>query len=62
MIGQLRKELGDLVKSEVELTDANESLRSRVLVFGVISVAVMAISTYMQVRYLKNFFRHKKII
>ena len=62
MILQLRKELGTLVASEVALSDQNESIKSRVLVFGVISIIVMGVSTFLQVKYLKNFFRYKKII
>ena len=46
----------------MQLTDSSDSIRMRILVFGFISVAIMGISTYLQVRYLKNFFRHKKII
>ena len=62
MVTQLRQELSSLVASEVKLSDANDSIKSRVFVFGVISVIVMGISTFLQVKYLKNFFRHKKII
>ena len=62
MVTQLRQELSSLVASEVKLSDANDSIKSRVFVFGVISIIVMGISTFLQVKYLKNFFRHKKII
>ena len=62
MIGRLRREMGDLVASEVELDAQNTRIRSRVFVFGVISVLIMGLSTYLQVNYLKNFFRLKKII
>ena len=62
MIAHLRTEMGALVASEVQLSKQNESIRSRVFIFGIISVLVMAMSTFMQVRYLKTFFRHKKII
>ena len=62
MIEDLRTELSSLVKHEVKLSEKNESIKSRVMVFGTISVIIMAISTFMQVKYLKNFFRHKKII
>ena len=62
MVSQLRQELSALVASEVKLSDANDSIKSRVFVFGIISILVMAISTFLQVKYLKNFFRHKKII
>ena len=47
MIGRLRREMGDLVASEMELDVQNSSIRSRVLVFGVISVVIMALSTYL---------------
>lgn len=62
MVTQLRSELSALVASEVKLSDQNDSIKSRVFVFGIISIMVMAISTFLQVKYLKNFFRHKKII
>ena len=62
MIDLLRKELSELVASEVELSNQNESIKSRVIVFGIVSVCIMGVSTFMQVKYLKNFFRHKKII
>ncbi len=62
MIEQLRNELGSLVVSEERLKEANTKIKGRVVILGLISVAVMAVSTYLQVTYLKNFFRNKKII
>jgi hypothetical protein len=62
MIGKLRSELSELIKNEVQLSEQNDSIRSRVMVFGVISIIIMGVSTFLQVKYLKNFFRHKKII
>ena len=62
MIGHLRSELSELVKNEIHLSDQNDSIKSRVMVFGIISLLIMAVSTFLQVKYLKNFFRHKKII
>ena len=62
LLGQVRKELAEQASMQSDLNDVNDSIRTRVLVFGFISVAIMGISTYLQVRYLKNFFRHKKII
>lgn len=50
------------MSSEVALSDQNDSIKSRVVVFGIISVLIMGISTFLQVKYLKNFFRYKKII
>ena len=62
MVKQLRQELSYLVMNEENLKDQNTKIKSRVLIFGVISIAVMAASTYLQITYLKNFFRYKKII
>lgn len=62
MIEQLRNELGSLVVSEEKLKEANSKIKSRVIIFGLISVAVMGFSTYLQVSYLKSFFKNKKII
>ena len=62
MVEQLRAELGSLVVSEEALQETNSKIKSRVVIFGLISIAVMAVSTYLQVNYLKTFFRNKKII
>jgi p24 family protein delta-1 len=62
MVRQLRTELSYLVKNEENLKEQNQKIKSRVIMFGVISVVVMGISTYLQISYLKNFFRYKKII
>jgi hypothetical protein len=62
MVEQLRNDLGSLVVNEERLKEANTKIKTRVVIFGLISVAVMGASTYLQVTYLKNFFRHKKII
>ena len=59
---QIRAELGSLVVSEESLKDENSKIKSRVVIFGLISVLVMALSTFLPVKYLKNFFRYKKII
>ena len=61
MVAQLRTELNSLVNSEVELSNQNERIKSRILVFGLISIVIMGVSTFLQVTYLKNFFRYKKI-
>ena len=62
MIEQLRSELGSLVVSEEKLKEANTKIKGRVVILGLISVAVMGVSTYLQVTYLKSFFKNKKII
>lgn len=48
--------------SEEKLKEANTKIKGRVVILGLISVAVMGVSTYMQVTYLKTFFKNKKII
>ena len=48
--------------NEENLKEQNQKIKSRVLIFGAISVIVMAASTYLQISYLKNFFRYKKVI
>ena len=62
MVRQLRSELSYLVQNEESLKEQNQKIKSRVIMFGVISVIVMAVSTFLQISYLKNFFRYKKII
>ena len=62
MLKQLKQELTYLVQNEENLREENMKIKSRVLIFGIISVLVMGASTYLQVTYLKNFFRYKKII
>lgn len=47
MVNQIRKELGELVSNEVALSDQNDSIKSRVVVFGIISVFIMGISTFL---------------
>lgn len=62
MVKQLRQELSYLVMNEENLKEQNAKIKSRVVIFGVISIIVMGASTYLQITYLKNFFRYKKII
>ena len=62
MVEQLRTEMTNLVMSEENLKNENAKIKSRVMIFGAISIVIMAVSTYLQVSYLKHFFRYKKII
>ena len=62
MVEQLRTEFTALILSEESLKNENQKIKSRVITFGVISLVVMVVSTYLQITYLKNFFRYKKII
>ena len=62
MIEQLRNELSSLIMYEETLKSENALIKSRVVTFGLISVGIMITTTYLQITYLKNFFRHKKII
>ena len=47
---------------EEYLKSENQLIKSRVVTFGLISIGVMIVTTFLQVKYLKSFFRHKKII
>ena len=62
MVEQLRTEFTALILSEESLKNENQKIKSRVITFGIISLVVMVVSTYLQITYLKNFFRYKKII
>ena len=48
--------------TEDQLKNENQKIKNRVVIYGVVSIVVMLASTYLQVTYLKNFFRYKKII
>ena len=61
-IEQLRDVLSNLIVFEESLKEENQKIKSRVVMFGVVSVIVMVVTTYLQITYLKNFFRYKKII
>ena len=58
----MRNELSMLIVNEEALKNENALIKGRVVTFGFISVGVMIATTYLQITYLKNFFRHKKII
>ena len=62
MLQQLRQEFNYLVQHEENLKEQNQRIKSRVFIFGLISTVVMASATYLEITYLKNFFRYKKII
>lgn len=47
MIEQIRNDLGSLVVNEERLKEANTKIKTRVVIFGLISVAVMGASTYL---------------
>ena len=51
-----------LIVNEEALKNENALIKGRVVTFGLISVGVMIATTYLQITYLKNFFRYKKII
>ena len=62
MVQNVREELKTLTITEENLKAENAKIKNRVMMFGIISIIVMLGSTYMQVTYLRNFFRNKKII
>ena len=47
MVEQIRNDLGSLVVNEERLKEANTKIKTRVVIFGLISVAVMGASTYL---------------
>ena len=61
-IEQIRTDLSSLLINEELMQSENELIKSRVVSFGLISLGVMCITTFLQIKYLKSFFRHKKII
>ena len=62
LVEDIRKDMNRLIEYEEGVSTRNGSIRTRVFVFGVISIATMSLSTFLQIKYLKNFFRYKKII
>ena len=62
MIEQLRADFTTLLMDEEYLKSENQLIKSRVVTFGLISIGVMIVTTFLQIKYLKSFFRHKKII
>ena len=59
---ELRNVFAGLIVYEEGLKEENQKIKGRVVMFGVVSVIVMILTTWMQIKYLKNFFRYKKII
>ena len=59
---EIKGNMETLVAFEENNKSENRSMRNRAIIFGVISVVVMGLSTYLQITYLKNFFKYKKII
>jgi hypothetical protein len=59
IIVHLNTEMSALISSELQLWKQNESIRSRIFIFSIVSV--IAIRIFMQVHYLETFFRHKKV-
>ena len=51
-----------MAANEEKLKSENSKIKNRVVLYGIVSIVVMILSTYLQVTFLKNFFRNKKII
>ena len=62
LVAEIRSDMHSLIAHEDEVSGKNSSIKTRVFVFGIISIAIMSVSTFLQIKYLKNFFRYKKII
>ena len=61
-IEQIRSDLSSLLQNEELMQEENALIKSRVVTFGLISIGIMCVTTFLQIKYLKSFFRHKKII
>ena len=59
---QLQNEMSGLRKTGFEQHNVNKSTTRNVVIFGVLSVAIIIGSALTQIWYLKRFFRQKKIV
>ena len=62
LTSQLHHELNFLRQKEEDMRDANEATSTKIVVFGIITLVILIFSSFMQVNYLKKFFKAKKII
>jgi hypothetical protein len=62
LIVEVQQELENNLTFEMASQSKQSDIKSNVAWFGALSILVMAIATYIQVTYLKNFFKYKKII
>ena len=53
----IRGDMDGLRLTEDGLKQENQKIKNRVVIFGIVSIVVMLVTTYLQVTYLKNFFR-----
>lgn len=59
---QLHDEMSGLRKTGGEEHAVSAATTTRVIVFGVISVAIIIVSAFIQIWYLRGFFRERKIM
>ena len=58
----LHDEMGGLRKAGGEEYAVRTATTTRVIVFGIISVAIIIVSGFIQIWYLRGFFRDRKIM
>ena len=59
---QLQNEMNDLRRTGFEQHNVNRSTTKNVILFGILSVAIIIASAVIQIWYLKRFFKQKKIV
>jgi len=58
----LHKEMADLRKTSNDEQIISNATTTRVIIFGVLSVLIILGSAFIQIVYLRSFFRQKKIM
>ncbi len=58
----LHKEMSDLRQTSNKEQSISSSTTTKVVLFGVLSVGIIAVSAVVQILYLRRFFRDKKIM
>ena len=59
---QLHQELKFLRQKEEAMRDANQSSSTKIVLFGMGTLLILASASFLQAFYLKKFFKAKKII
>ena len=59
---EIRKELQYIKERDAQLSHTNETIQSRIIIYSIITVIILATMAGMQVLYLKKYFKSKKMI
>ena len=55
-------EMKFIVKNEEIRLHDSDSIPSKIMTYSVVTLIVLSILAFVQMKYLKSFFRHKKLI